>query len=77
MNTGIYTIASRHIDGDSIAFPLTISKGEVHPISSHTLNEGLNNMNINARKRIFKKCHIQQKQLCVYLVYWLLVGLVR
>ena len=54
MNTGIYTIASRHKDGDTIAFTLTIIKEEVHPIPSHTLNEGLNNMNINARKRFFK-----------------------
>ena len=26
-------------------------------------------MNTNARKRHFKKCLVQQKQLCVYLVF--------
>ena len=44
-------------------------KGEVHPISPHSKNEGLNNMNTNAQKRFYEKCHKQQKQLCVYLVF--------
>ena len=33
----------------------------------------INNINTNARKIIFKKCHIQHKQLCVYLL--LILGL--
>ena len=44
-------------------------KGEVHPISFHSENEGLRYKNTNARKGIFKKCHIQQKQLCIYLIF--------
>ena len=36
-------------------------KGEVNSIISHSKNEGLNNMNKHGLKRIFKKCHIQQK----------------
>ena len=36
-------------------------KGEVHLISSHSKNKGLNNMNAHGLKRIFLKCHLQQK----------------
>ena len=53
----------------TVAIRFQIFKGEVHPVSSHTENEGLRTMNTKARKRIFKKCHIQQKQLCICLVF--------
>ena len=39
-------------------------KGEVHSITPHSSNEGLNNMDTYAGKRISKKSHVQQKQLC-------------
>ena len=62
-------------------------KGEVHSLSSHTESEGLNNMNTIARKcrplrrlrrlavEYVKKCPIQQKHICVYLVFGCLLGL--
>ena len=56
---------------------LILLKGEVHSISFHISNERSNNMNTHTGKGINKKCHGQKKQLCVYLLFLLLVGLVR
>ena len=44
-------------------------KGEVHSITSHRSNEGLNNMDTYAGKRISKKKVMYNRNNCVNLVF--------